>query len=86
VLGLFRNVERGVLWLQGALGERKYVMAERQTHSNGTSNSNGAREQPRVRTSVSDGRKYVDSNELIRTKKAQRQIKQLQRMFGSSRV
>ena len=33
----------------------------------------------RVRTSAHDGRKYVDSDELIRSKKARKQMEQLRR-------
>ena len=35
----------------------------------------------RVRTSVPDGRKYVDSNELIRSKKARKQMDQLREII-----
>lgn len=33
-----------------------------------------------VRTSVSDGRKYVNSDELIKSKKTQKQIEKLQKI------
>lgn len=59
-------------------------MTESRQH--GRSERGSGKEPSYVRTSVRDGRKYVDSNELLRTKKARAQIKQLQEMFGSERA
>jgi hypothetical protein len=38
-----------------------------------------------VRTSVRDGRKYVDPNDLLRLEKVQQQIKKLQNIVANER-
>jgi hypothetical protein len=48
-----------------------------------TSRNNGAApEKARVYTNVHTGQKYVKAEELIKTKKARRQMEQLRKKFG----
>ena len=42
------------------------------------------REEPHVRTSVSDGRKYIEPDEFIRLKKVQEQMRELDEVFRRS--
>jgi hypothetical protein len=61
-------------WLVNGLRGSGYGMTERQ------SSSKERESELHVHTSR-DGRKYVDPNELIRTKKARRQRQQVREMF-----
>lgn len=76
VLSLRRRLGRTVALLLGIFSGRGKVTARTSTRDGATP------ETAHVYTNVHTGQRYVKSDELIRTKKAQRQMKQLRKKFG----
>lgn len=66
---------RAAVSLVGSLGKGCAMMVS------GSFKGKTPRDGVRVRTSVPDGRKYVDSGELIRSKKAKKQMSQLRKII-----
>ncbi len=75
---LFKSIEK-VFQVCKMLGRIYLLSREEDT----VTVSEPSRKEPRVRTSVTDGRKFVKSDELIKSKKVRKQIKQLQKMIQS---
>jgi hypothetical protein len=71
MLTLLNKLGRTAAWLAGSLRERSTVPVS------SSSKEETPRKGVRVRTSVHDGRKYVDSDERIKSDKAGKQIQKL---------
>lgn len=76
MLSLMGKLRRTIALLLGIFSGRGKLTA----HT--SENSSVTPEKAHVYTNVHTGQRYIKSGELIKTKKAQRQIKQLRKRFG----